>query len=290
MHPSDYFLLNVLSSTKEDFAYNFVATMGESNDTSPSEKTTECKNCARRIITQVGLYVVCDGPCRNSFHISCIGMSKEQLQSRSNGVLWLCNTCLPCFHDWKQSIPSIPTPADTIRMQNDITELKSQVSRILNSLEGISPNKTQRSEFVLRHSTPVTSAGLMNGSNISYENASAIERDQTEQNDEQDQMEETSDGDHSFSLLLTNIDSAASEKDVMMMVCGCLNAPASDCESVIKLVPRRLNCSLLDFVSFKVVLKWRWKSLAMSASTWPIGIQFREFINRKNNTWKPRTA
>lgn len=60
-----------------------------------------------------------------------------------------------------------------------------------------------------------------------------------------------------------------------------------DCLKVVKLVSRRTDCRLLDYISFKVILKDRWKDLALSNSTWPNGIEFREFECRRKNAWKP---
>lgn len=262
--------------------------MIEFNSTDSSAKAMECKNCARRIIKEAALYAVCNGPCNSSFHISCVGISKDQLRSLSRGVLWLCNACLSCFHDWKKSAQISP-PSNAHSMQQDVSELKHQVSRIMQALD-LSSNQSSPSDAVLRHSTPITTAALMNGSNVSYDGASAIQCDQVEQNEDQvrdQEMEDTAENNPSFSLLLTNIDNTVSESDIKVMVCGCLRAPTADCESVVKLVPRRMDCTSLDYISFKVVLKSRWKFLAMRASTWPTAVKFREFLSRQKRTWKP---
>lgn len=254
--------------------------MVDSNKADPSENTTECKHCARRIITEVGLYTVCNGPCNSAFHISCVGISRDQLRSISRGIIWLCNSCLSSFNDWKSSTMD-PTMPDATGMNQDISELKIQVSRIIDALDKITPNESSFAGAVLRNSTPVTTSSLLNGTNVSYECIGGC--DQREQNGE---LEETMDR-RSFSLLLTNIDSAVSEGDIKSMVCRCLDAPVDDCEHVVKLVPKRIDCRFLDYVSFKVVIKWKWKTLALRASTWPNGIQFREFLCRQSNTWKP---
>lgn len=264
---------------------NSADTMTESDSTGPSGTTMECKNCARRIIKEAAVYVVCNGPCNSSFHITCVGVSKDQQRSLARGVLWLCNGCLSRFDDWKKSAQNSP-PFDASSVQQDVSELKNHVSRIMQALD-LSSKQSSPSDVVFRHSTPVKTAALMNGSNVSYDSASGIQCDHVEQNVDRE-MEDTSENNRSFSLLLTNIDNTVSESDIKVMVCGCLGAPTADCESVIKLVPRRMDCTSFDYISFKVVLKSRWKLRAMSATTWPTAVKFREFLSRQNQTWKPR--
>lgn len=259
--------------------------MSEYDSTSQSE-IAECKNCALRIYKEVGMYIVCHGPCNSAFHISCVGIDREQLQAISRGIIWLCNSCMPAYREWKTAQMN-STSLDTSSIVQNISDLKLQVSKIADALEKITPNGTSSPEMFKRHSTPVTSFKLNNGSRC-YDSIGREEHAQTEPVTDQDsELVKTNDDNRCFSLLLTNIDSAVSESDIKAMVCRCLDAPVEECEGVIKLVPKGVNYRLLDFVSFKIVLKWKWKSLSLRESTWPDGVQFREFFNRKCSTWKP---
>ena len=51
-------------------------------------------------------------------------------------------------------------------------------------------------------------------------------------------------------------------------------------------MPKWKNAITIDYVSFKVVLDCNLKTNAMTASTWPRRVKFREFVNRQS-TWRP---
>lgn len=259
--------------------------MINSSETDPSAKLAECKSCAGRIYMKVGLYTVCAGPCSNTFHISCVGVSKQQLDAISRGIIWLCDICLSSFHDWKKTALQKPTVPDASVMHHDITQLKLLVSEIMNALEHLSPNNSasNSASSILRHSTPVASPNLMNRHQPN--SSSVLDRTHGRTNE----AIGTTGTEQRFQLVLSNIGSSVSEEDVKAMVCRCLGAPASDCDSVVKLVPKHVDLSLLDYICFKIVLKWRWKTLAMKSSTWPVGIKVREFFSRRN-VWQPNVT
>lgn len=256
-----------------------------------SDEAVHCRNCANRIVTAVGLYAVCAGPCAQSFHITCIGLSREHLRSLTKGVIWMCRECSSCFQKWKESSAVEPETSDTKSLRAEITDLKTQVAGILNTLSSItSIDNSTLHTTPIQHSTPVTSTKLLNGTRENYERAK--DSGQAEQNKQQlvdpvDPVGGTSEDNRCFSLLLSNIDSRVSENDVRSLVCQCTGAPSIDCEKVVKLVPRRIDCRTLDFVSFKIVLKEKWKPKAMDASTWPCGVKYRQFLNRSSNAWIP---
>ncbi|XP_062534865.1 uncharacterized protein LOC134204057 [Armigeres subalbatus] len=144
-------------------------------------------------------------------------------------------------------------------LHDDIIELKAKIDSIMSML---SSNGECSSDTVMKLSTPNQqtllddSARVSNGAN------------------------------YSFALLLTNIDSSVSEDDVQVMVSRCLGACDTECKSIRKLVPRWVDTSSLDYISFKIVLNRKWKSIAMMPSTWPRNVKSREFRQRQC-TWKP---
>lgn len=244
---------------------------------SNNETTVYCKKCAVCIYTEFGLFVVCAGPCRNSYHMSCVGISKEQLRAISSGLLWLCSECRLAFNDWRNDEQSSTiAPAPNV-IHADILELKTQVSTIMDTLHQITLRDTSDARPNILHSTPVETADVMNGTNDSYKNVTEPES--------AEQYETTTDA-GCFSLFLSNIDSSATDNDVKTMVYRCLSLPAVEHLGLIKLVSKHMDCRLLDYVSFKVILDQKWKDLAMQASTWPPGIRFREF-RHSTQTWKP---
>lgn len=236
-----------------------------------------CKECELCINTELRMYVKCAGPCGMSYHISCVGLSSEHLRSLSHGFVWLCCECTPAFNDWRSAKPksSLALPVDAKSMDSEISQLQRQVSSIMDTLDRIMPNDTFHNSASPLHSTPVVAAEVMSGTNMCYE---------SERNENSERPETTDD---CFSLLLSNIDVYTTESDIEVMVRRCVGAPVGDPVCVMKLMPKRIHYSLLDYISFKVVLKRRWKDLAMCASTWPFGIKFREFVRRSDNPWKP---
>lgn len=238
----------------------------------------KCKKCAIVIYTELALYVVCSGPCGESFHVGCVDMSRDHLRSLTNGTVWMCERCMSAFNDWKNAQNKPPPITEIDKLHSEISELKTL---IVDTLQRTISNDTPSAGMPIHHSTPVPSS-IMCGTNNTYTNQCDdpdMNCNRTEQNDDVHSI--------NFSLLLTNIDNAVSESEIRSMVARCLGAPEEDCLSVRKLVSKRIDCSLLDYISFKVVLKKRWKVLALRMSTWPEGIKFREFVYSTRNVWKP---
>lgn len=246
-----------------------------------SEYLVKCSKCAIVIYTELALYVVCSGTCGHSFHIACVGMGRDHLRALKNGLMWMCGECLVTFNDWKNSQQKSTPPTDLGQLHCEIAEMKSQISLIVDTLQRTASNEISSDSQQFRHSTPTTYAKMCTSNDI-------YERDTKRDNQSAPNVHvrPTVKDDH-FSLLLTNISNNVLESDVESMVCRCLGAPMEDCLNVVKLVSRRTDCRLLDYISFKVILKDRWKDLALSNSTWPNGIEFREFECRRKNAWKP---
>lgn len=247
----------------------------------PCKDVVKCEECAIVIYnTEFPVYAVCNGPCGKSFHASCIDMSKENLRAIASGMMWMCTRCLPKFNDWKNSHQKSSPTVEFDQIHSDIAELKTQISLIVDSLQQTTSIETSSANIVLHHSTPIGSAAASSRGT----NECDTERNEIEQNV---MPMPTTTNDSCFALLLTNIDSTTSESNIATLVSRCLGASIADCYDVVKLVSKRTDCRLLDFISFKVTLKVRWKDLALRASTWPDGIVFREFEHRPRNVWKP---
>lgn len=235
-----------------------------------------CKKCAICIYTELGMYAVCAGPCGNSFHIGCIDMSRDRLRALSNEIVWMCKECFSAFNTWKASQQeSTSMLPDASSVNTDISLIKSQVSQIMHKLECIMPLNTSSPTS---HSTPIAASEMISGSN-----SSDMDRNRSAPNN----TPTTTTKDDCFSLLLSNIDSTVPESVVESMVYRCLGVPVEDRIIVKKLVSKHIDCSSLDYISFKIDVKMKWKDKAMRASTWPSDIKFREFQRRPFNTWKP---
>lgn len=235
-----------------------------------------CSRCPLPIDTSALQYVRCR-LCSNPYHYLCAAITSEQLNvlSVSDRVLWLCDKCFASFGSWKEEQILEPPLCAVETTQQQIVELQCQVSGIITTLAEMTSKMNSTSiDLPSYHTKPVSSSTLLQGSNS---NEHCFNENHTSSGEDND----------SFALYLTNIDSSVSENDINSMVSRCLEVSNEDFISVKKLVPKWVDCSKLDFVSFKVVLHEKLKLRALIASTWPRGIKFREFINRFDHTWKP---
>lgn len=253
-----------------------------------------CKKCSLSIDHNVQRSVMCEGDCARSFHMECAQLSEKEVTVKSINYIWLCNECLDSFrkarddrasreysregtgldvsHDMESS------GAAQKSMENEIAQLKHAVAGIIETLAKYTPT-VPTANSLLRHSTPVSSNTLQDGTNAS--SFSAIDNEGSQQQDGMD--------DRTFSLLLTNIDANVAVRDVHQMVVQALGVGSNPLDhiDVVKLVSHWNSHRSTDYVSFKIVLDNRWKRKALDASTWPKRIKFREFVKRQIDTWKP---
>lgn len=236
----------------------------------------DCEKCSQRINAS-DLYIVCEGKCAKRFHIVCVSITEDQLFFFTKNIIWICDACLVDFNKYRNHLePEQKSKADNaVAVHDEITDLKNKVADIMKTLASITPKETGP----VHHSTPISLAKVHDGSNMEYGSSRT--------NEESSVSHLQSSDNQTFALYITNIDSQVTEQEIGCMVHHCLGIPHPECVGVTKLVPKGKVCSTLDFVSFKVVVSERWKSLAMTASTWPNGVRFREFEKRHNTTWKP---
>ncbi|XP_062533754.1 uncharacterized protein LOC134202778 [Armigeres subalbatus] len=191
--------------------------------------------------------------------------------------------CKKCLLPVTKDQPSIFCNAFALEpkcaLHRDVEELKAKVETIMSLL---APNVKCSANSAMQHSTPKTSPKFSN--TAPYVSTGRIESfvppDASSRSFTSTNMEE------SFAMVLTNIDGSVSEKDVQEMVTRCLGACDKECVNVRKLVPRWVDSNTLDYISFKIVLDTKWKSAALTPTTWPKNVKFREF--RQNLcTWKP---
>lgn len=162
----------------------------------PCKDLVKCKECSIVIYTEFPVYAVCNGPCGNSFHASCIDMDKDNLRALKSGMMWMCTSCWPKFNDWKNSHQKSSATVDIVKIYSDIAELKTQVSLIVDSLQQTNSVGTSSADIVFHHSTPIGSASASSGGT----NENNAERNDVEQN-----VVPTTMNDTCFALLLTPI-------------------------------------------------------------------------------------
>lgn len=248
----------------------------------------DCKKCRLSVRTKDQPYLYCNGLCAAIYHATCAELNEVELAAVSppnKNSFWLCDECLAEFVQWrKERCEKKLEPVALVNsepkcvLQRDVDDLKNKVESILSALASYT---NCHADSLSQHSTPNSSqpSGFeLKEANLNSEGSFV--------SDAANQLPNSVDEDDNFSLLLTNIDGSVSEEDVRRMVYRCLGVRENECKTVRKLVPRWVDCTTLDFVSFKIVLDRKWKSPAMMSSTWPNNIKFREFKKRLC-TWKP---
>lgn len=228
------------------------------------------------------LFTVCEGICGKSFHAECVGVRESDLCALSCNIIWMCDPCMKIFCRMRErNFIDAATNTDMPEsLVDDVNVLKSTVAAIAQTLSKV---VEKQYTFVPYHrSTPISSPKILNGTNEIA--CSTKQQECTKHTDLPFESPEPESD--MFTLYLTNIDRCATENDISLMVSQSLGASLSDID-VVKLVPKHRNVLSLDYVSFKIALDKRLKPAALTASTWPKGVKFREFVSRTNVTWKP---
>lgn len=240
------------------------------------------QKCSLAIDMKSDLFTICEGLCAKSFHAECVGVIESAVCTFSSNIIWICDPCMAAFCRFRENYSTVETTStdlpkaivdDVNQLKNTVAEIVQTLSQLVNIPDPIAPHN---------RSTPTSSPKTFDGINEIISS--------TKQNPENVQLPTETDeslDENVFSLYLTNIDKRATENDISLMVARQLDVPLAECLEVVKLVPKWRNSNTLDFVSFKIVLDRQLKSTAMTASTWPKGVKYREFVNRFNGIWQP---
>lgn len=255
----------------------------------------QCNTCSHIIDRKAERYTVCEGKCAKRYHAACVGLTDETMRALfSKNVLWMCDECLLDFCNSRDAdennVEADPRADPCCSHQSvcetQIEELKLKVTEIMETLATMIPARTQLQperhsrQHVEQHSTPVSPSPIHNGHLFHGTKERSVCDTMSDnlslaQNDHVD----------TFSLFVTNIDRNTTELDIENLVCECLETVDRTKVRVRRLVSKQREHDC-DFVSYKIDLDRKWRSLAMKPSTWPSNIKFREFENRCT-FWKP---
>lgn len=242
-----------------------------------------CKKCTHSIDMKTECFTVCEGNCSGAYHAHCVGLSEAAVSVIKKNIIWLCDICLESFHAERfQELIECKQDAEhsgpKVEIIKEINELKIQISNITTMLSGYSRRSTLEESLPLHQvSTPLSSPDALN----------EVLRESSANHTNEGIACTSTERQHSFSLLLSNVNSCVTEQDIDSLVSKSLGITDIDNRTVTKLVPKWKPCEELDYISFKVVLDEKWKTAALRSSTWPPTIKFREFINRQRCTWYP---
>lgn len=254
-----------------------------------------CHSCANELDQSVS--IKCRGFCTAVFHPGCTGLSGDMLEEviRNRQLFWLCKACSSLMHDirFRKSVKmahevgsskqlnehsEILEALKTEVMAELKTEIRSNFAMLIGS-NSLTPRTStnrkgvgRRRLFGIRKQPADPSKNLLcgEGSGEIPGGVTVVKRD-----------------DPKFWVYLSRISPDVTAEQVISMVKSRL---ATEDVVAFRLVPKDRDISTLSFVSFKVGMKQELRAKALTASTWPTGIYFREFEEkgrREQNFWKP---
>lgn len=253
-------------------------------------RSMDCPKCSKPVNIKTDIFVVCGGRCCERFHAHCVGLNQATVDVLINNVMWFCNECLStlstllfqtdecqaCDGDHVKKHTG-PKATEEGQIMSEISILKCQVSDIVKTLEDFA-QKMHDTSSPRQSSTPITSSKALDEIFIGLEASCSVGSN----------INSGAKAKQSFSLLLSNIDNRVTEREIDTLVCNSLGITGlGETHNVTKLVSRWKSCEEMDYISFKVVLDNKWRSIALDASTWPQYIRCREFVSKHRTTWYP---
>lgn len=258
-----------------------------------------CHSCANDVS---GEHIKCQGFCNATFHPRCSGISADLFDetTRNNQMFWLCKSCSALMRDVRfrsvtrtahelgqEAILNLHSDV-LINMKSEIlTELKtviqSNFTTLMNS-NTFTPKTSRRVDtepqtrgrrLFNKNNEKVTTAQKPpllegTGSTLSPSNNITIVPVPAPK----------------FWLYLSRIAPDVSTEQISVLAKRRL---CTEDVQVIRLVASGRDTKDMSFVSFKIGICNELKQKALSTSTWPKGIIFREFRNNKSNVaaWRP---
>lgn len=250
-----------------------------------TDKLSSCEQC-KQVIARGPNYIRCEGSCSNVYHASCVKLTREDLlkYNQSHNLWWMCDSCSDMKvkerNNHRTHAKECQPKANSlkaneiVRIDDEIATLKKQITAIHQSLASASIASSRTGPAVDSSNVKRTAAepsvialpDTQLGTRTMEHPRSIVE--QKSANDR-------------FWVFLSRIKNSVSERDVFKLVTDTLG---SDDIIVKKLVPTWKDCCSMPFISFKVGIDVHLKRKALSPSTWPVGLHFREF---RNNYWEP---
>lgn len=258
---------------------------------------TICKQCSSSITGTTG-DMACEGFCGGAFHTKCAFLTVDELKAhrKNRNLWWICDECIILMRKMRDGVctqrmektsteskvdcnvnnTSVSTdcsPVDNCKLEvvaKELSEVKTQIAALYDDIAGLKSAKETVLDSSLNVSfSPLSSTKLMHGSKR-VENTSLRSR-----LDESDR----------FWLFFTRIKNTVTEDQMLEMVRESLKECKDDVV-IQKLVPYWKDVSMMQFISFKVGVHPSLRHAALSPSTWPVGVCFREFHSNLH-TWNP---
>ncbi|XP_058810956.1 uncharacterized protein LOC131675833 [Topomyia yanbarensis] len=235
--------------------------------------TLLCHSCANDI---AGTHISCRGFCNATFHPKCSGIAENCFDDVLNNkqIFWLCKSCTNLMSD-KRHRQAVRAAYEV--GQEEVLGAHNQIVENLRTTQRpfaeASRNKARRL-FPNKDGAKSNVSSLLRGTGmpVSPSLGTITVADRTPK----------------FWLYLSRIARDVSVDQISILAKQRL---ITDDVEVVRLVAKDRDVSTMNFISFKVGIKPELKARALSASTWPEGILFREFKSNRTvsagNFWKP---
>ena len=248
-----------------------------------------CDHCAKPVQSD-GDIVTCMGFCNQTAHAKCAKMNSaflKVLHERKN-LFWMCDECVKLMKmaRFKGALSSISCAVSEIASSHGevISELKQAILVNAQQMELLSKQVTETvttpltSRFVTgeppkkrrREERTKANKPLLIGTNSSTSQAVTTVPPPKEL----------------FWLYLSRIHPSVKSEAVVELVKNSLQ-----CEDPVKVFPllkKDADLNTMNFISFKVGLDTKYRDIALSTSTWPRSLLFREFDDTSSkNYWVP---
>lgn len=215
----------------------------------------------------------------------CVKLSREDLiQYRQiSNFWWMCDQRIDTIRKMRNHRIDLnnmtvqattPKPTEIERIDGEIAELKEQIVALHQSLLNgtATATRVETSDEKSKANRPLAESSLLSLPETSPS---------TKPVDCLGSIEKERSPNDRFWLFITKVKNCVTEQQILKLVTDSLGT-----EDVVikKLVPAWKDTTSLPYISFKVGVNVRLKSLALLSSTWPAGLSFREF---RDYVWEP---
>lgn len=247
--------------------------------------TMECKKCTKQVVESERIF--CRGFCGSAFHLICANVDfpvLEILGEHERNIFWMCTACADLFSNkhfrnitFRDGSERSDLPDTMLSMQADIAKLSSTIDMLAAKVENNLPPARSlaltATSWQNRQNTPVNTPKRRRVENLNPIGTISNRGTKVATGN----IQTIPMKDNQFWIYLSAFHPDTSEDDIRALVRDCLGLSADVNPSVVKLVPKGKDLSLLRFVSFKIGVALELKDSALSSDSWPENVYFREF-------------
>ncbi|XP_065086832.1 uncharacterized protein LOC135715327 [Ochlerotatus camptorhynchus] len=251
-----------------------------------------CHACAIEVVEAP---ITCNGFCKAVFHLKCSGIPtaiSDELP-KIKQLYWMCKSCSKLMDDVR--FRSSVRGAYEAGQEHVLTAHSEIVENMKSSILSELKNEIRSNFTALINSSTLTPTTRPSATK-------SIRSRRLFQNTNQHAKDLMCGTGGSLSPSLGKLTASASDEKFWLYISRlardvtvdqvrqlAIKRMGTDDVDVVRLVAKGKNVNTLTFISFKIGLNPDLKAKALSTSTWPKGILFREFKDRKSsgNFWKP---